>query len=503
MKKRKMLFLYVVISMIWGLSMVSPALSVDLDIAGETVNFMGYLNQSVYYGLRDKYDSQQGFNSIVTQANAEATYMPNSNFRVFLSGALDADWAYSILDGDDDWEKKQFDESEDRLQFLDDWQDILDEANVTWANDKFFFRVGKQIVQWGQMDGYLITNLINPIDQRRGISDVEFESTIIPIWLLRGEYNANFDNAWLTGMGVQLVVDPAFKFRGNELMLAGNQAQGVWAPNINAGPLHLGAIDFDIEEPDDFDEDYFTYGLRLRGFIKDSIVDFLFYYGRDRDFVSTTYGTSVEVSPYDGKGILHLKNRGYYPRFKFIGGTFTKELTGLSASFLGGVAPVLRLEGLYAFDSTYANTLGTKLYETDEIRAAIGIDWKVKVPFLNAKKFISISPQYYYQKIVNYPTDGSLLMQRNTMAGNFYEDNHKGIVVMRTDYYNGKIQPTVVVNYDFSNYSGMAIIKCAYVPSYKWSYTLGTTMFFADRIGRGFEPLDNKDHIFFTVGYTF
>ncbi len=36
------------------------------------------------------------------------------------------------------------------------------------TNNQFYFRVGKQIVQWGETDGFLLMNQINPIDQRRG-----------------------------------------------------------------------------------------------------------------------------------------------------------------------------------------------------------------------------------------------------------------------------------------------------------------------------------------------
>jgi hypothetical protein len=42
----------------------------------------------------------------------------------------------------------------------------------------------KQIVLWGEMDGIRHTAPINPLDQRRGLTDAEFETTIIQIWLI-------------------------------------------------------------------------------------------------------------------------------------------------------------------------------------------------------------------------------------------------------------------------------------------------------------------------------
>ena len=482
----------------------------NVDLGDTPLQLTGYLNQSVYYGLQDDvYDTQSGFNSFVTQALLEATYMPSQNFRFFASGNFNADWAYPIYDSNDEWTQKQFDQSEDRLYIFDDWQDILKEANATWANDQFYVRLGKQIVQWGQMDGYLITNVINPIDQRRGITDVEFESTVIPIWLLRAEYNTFVNSSWLSNLGVQFVLDPCFKFRGNELLLPGNDTQGVWAPSVDVdlGPMgtgHLGSIDFNIEDPDDFDPDYFTYGLKTRGYVYDAVVELLLYYGRDRDFVSTASSNppQFEVSAWDGRTIIHPSSEGYYPRFKFVGATYTQDLTSLKASFLGGVSPVLRLETLYAFDSTYSTSIDT-LHQTDEIRAAIGFDWKIKIPFLNDKKFFTVAPQYYYQRIMDYPSGDVDLNQRGSVAGDFFVNNHKGSLMINTNYYSGKITPMFFWLYDFSNYASYYKIQCAYAPNQNWTYTLGTSLFDGSEEGRGFEPLANKDQIYFTIGYTF
>ena len=509
MKRKAMALCYALLCVIMTLVSANQGLTFDVDVGGSPLTMTGFLNQSVYYGLQDDaYDTKSGFNSFVTQALLEATYMPTQSLRFFASGNFNADWAYPIYDSDDEWNDKQFDQSEDRLYIFDDWQDILKEANATWANDKFYVRLGKQIVQWGQMDGYLITNVINPIDQRRGISDVEFENTVIPIWMVRAEYNTFVNTSWLSGFGLQFVLDPSFKFRGNELLLPGNDAQGVWAPNVDVdlGPMgmaHLGSINFDIDEPDDFDPDYFTYGLKARGYIYDAVVELLCYYGRDRDFVAVGSPTmpDFEVSDEDGQLIIHPYNEGYYPRFKFIGATYTQDLTSIKANFLGGVSPVVRLEALYAFDSTYSTTIDT-FYKTDEIRAAIGIDWKVKIPFLNAKKYFMVAPQYYYQRVVDYP-DGYRLNQRGSMAGTFFDDNHKAALMINTNYYNGKIQPMAFWLYDISNRASYYKLQCAYAPTSSWTYTLGASLFDGSEEGRGFEPLANKDQIYFTIGYTF
>jgi hypothetical protein len=56
-------------------------------------------------------------------------------------------------------------------------------ANIgTWTPGDFLFRVRKQIVRWGETDGFRLMDQINPLDQRRGFLGMnagfalEFES---------------------------------------------------------------------------------------------------------------------------------------------------------------------------------------------------------------------------------------------------------------------------------------------------------------------------------------
>ena len=53
---------------------------------------------------------------------------------------------------------------------------------------------------------------INPIDQRRGFTDVEFENTIIPIWLIKGEYYPKMNLGWLQDLGFELTMNPNVTF---------------------------------------------------------------------------------------------------------------------------------------------------------------------------------------------------------------------------------------------------------------------------------------------------
>ena len=179
-----------------------------------------------------------------------------------------------ILRDNDDWEDKRFDKSRDEKFIFSHRRDILHEFHFTWTPGSWFFRVGKQIVVWGETDNQRLMDQINPVDQRRGITDVEFETTILPIWLVRSEYYFQPDSSWLQDLGLEFIFNPNADFREDEVITPGNDVAGIWAPNVKIPlpPLpifpnrymHLGSLDSFIDRPDSFDDDGFEYGFRVK-----------------------------------------------------------------------------------------------------------------------------------------------------------------------------------------------------------------------------------------------
>lgn len=513
--KKKRLFILVA-GMALSLWVVRPGLAVDLfDVSGHPVQLMGYASQQVAFGIAgEHYDTQRDFQSALTQLLLETQYAPSPDLKFFISGNFTADWAYPLLTDNNKWEEKKFDHSRYRLFILDDWQDFVKEAHVTWADEHFFIRAGKQIVSWGETDGFLLMNQLNPIDQRRGIGDVQFESTIIPIWMLRAEYNPRIKSSWMQDLGFQFIFNPnPFGFRGNQTILPGNTYFGIWAPDIQipspapgafpGGFAHLGQFVWDWHQPDRFSADGFDYGFRIKSVIKDTIITLSGFYGRDRDFVITNAPAApvIYLSPYDGRLVINPRVITEYPRFKFIGATLTRDLEKVTVSALGGVAPVIRLEALYAFDSTYANSINT-LTKTDEFRGVFGLDWKVKINFLNPRAYFFISAQYFYQRIIDYP-EGVTLTQRNSLPPGLDVNNHKATLLINTTYLHNKLQPMFFWYHDFTNRADFFKLQVAYEQSNHWIYTLGSIFLSGSREGRGFQVLENKDQLYATVTYRF
>ncbi|MCX5831964.1 MAG: hypothetical protein NT140_08775 [Deltaproteobacteria bacterium] len=487
-----------------ALCFTSPASAIDTELGGKRLSFQGIIKQGVAYGItEDQYDTKKGIQSLLTQIILETKYDPHPDISLFVSGKFNADQAYPVFSNNDEWQAKGFDKSRDRLYVLDNWQDVLGEAHVTVKKGDFYVRAGKQIVGWGETDGFRLMDQINPTDARRGITDVEYENSIVPIFLLRTEYRPPTRPDWLQDLNFQFVFNPNAQFRGNQGPVPGNDTAGIWAPRVDiplGGPYpadyaHLGSLASNIEKPGNFSQDGFAYAGRITANLFDARVSLNGYYGRSFDAVTTNVAAppGMATSAWDNRMIMSPAVEGYYPLFKFVGATFTRDITPLKASFLGGVSPVLRLETFYAFKSTF--TTNSNTFETfDETRAAVGLDWKVKIPLLNDKSGFALSGQVYDQRIMDYPTGGLVGVDEN---------NWKTTLSISTAYFNAKLQPSVFWLRDYTNKSEFFRYQLVWSHSDAWKYTLGVLNVKWNKEGVGFEPLKDKDHIYFNVAYKF
>ena len=476
---------------------------------------MGYAQQSVGYSLEsgDQFDTKQDFQSFLFQGLLETKYEPSQDFKIFASGKLNADWAYPIFDSDDEWQSKDFDDGRDDLYILDEAQDILNEAHITWTPDNFYFRIGKQIVAWGQTDGFKLMDQINPVDQRRGMGDVQFESSILPLWLVNAEYNRFVGSDWLQELGFQIVYNPNLEFRGNERIEPGNEKFGIWAANITedlGGPApfdyaHIGSWRDNDTTPDGtFEAGGMEVGAKIRGVINDALVTLNGFYGRDNDIVRKVVGPpDTRISEFDNRLIFHLPTEAYYPILRYVGFTFTRDFPSLSSTALGGVAPTWRAEAMYIKDFTNGSELQT-FEESDEIRWMIGFDWKVKINFLNPKAYFLISPQFYHRHIVDYAesipgVDYSL----TDYSGKIKEDNYTGSILLKTTYFHSKLEPLFFLMQDFSGDGSMMKAQLSWEQNHHWKYTLGALFIDGSKEGVNFEPLKHKDQAYLTIQYRF
>ncbi len=526
--------------------LVGQAGAIETTLGGKPFTINGYLKQSTTYGLGgSQIESKQGFNSFVTEGLLEMRYEHSQNLKFFVSGKGNVDWAYPLLAGNSEWKDKQFDQAYSKLFVFDDWQDILSEAHVTFAKDNWFFRFGKQVVVWGEADGLRLMDQINPIDQRRGVANVNFENVVIPIWLLRAEYRQPTLPSWLQDLNYQFVFNPNFGYRGNEGPSPGGpDTNGIWYMDKPGGLMRyvnfppggpvgwvpsgvvpglpppfqaaagpdtrsiIGSFDSNIDKPAAFNSDGFKYSGKITATVADTRITFNGYYGRANDFVfaANRGNPRMEVSPFDGSVIIHAPAEIYYPLFKFVGATATRDLSFLRSEALGGVSPVLRFESIYAFNSTFGKAprdpyQAPATFEThDELRWLVGIDWKVKIPVLNEKAYFTISPQIYNRRIMNFKDDGILVTGEDPYIR---ENTWISTLNLMTSYMHNKLQPSFFVMRDWSNKAWLMKPELAYEYNDTWKYALGAIIIEGDKEGEGLWCLRHKDQIYASAIYRF
>ncbi len=496
---------------------VQPASAIkDIMIGGNPLNLQGYINQGVGYGIGDdNYSSMEGWQSFYSDFLLEASYEPTTNLKIFVAGMLSGDWNYDIdiNNGDGDWSDKGFPESRDRLAIDTELRELLQEAHITWNSGNFSARIGKQIVVWGETDSIRLMDQINPVDVRRGITDVEFETSKLAIWLAKFEYYLQPDSAWLQDVGFEFVFNPNADFVADQEILFGNDVAGIWSPDVETpfpvpgGIAHVGSYDTVLDEPDDWDSDYYEYGLRIKAVINDSFLTLNYFYGIDNIPVLAPVPAfpRVTMNNFDNKAVIHPAYTGKHHRFRMLGATYTRDFENLNIRMLGGVGPVLRMEAFYGFDNTFGNFSGGMpgIEEHDELRYAIGVDWKIKVNWLNPRAYFMISPQFYHRKVYDYPSGYELHQDSTTKP--VREDTYQTTLMVNTTYFHNKLEPMFVWvnNWTTEEEGRFCILQLKYVYSSRWNFTLGTVFFNGDVPTQGFEPFDEKDHAFFTVRYRF
>lgn len=505
MKKKSFLILFLTMVLTIGLGSF-PAVAEQFLVLGKPLNLFGYVTQGGSFGLKNSYDTEYGLNSALMNLFVEGGYSPSATLKFYASGMLTVDWAYQLNSQRDSWDDKLFSKSKHNLNVDGKYWQVLKEAHVTWSPENLMLRIGKQIVAWGETDGFRLMDQINPLDQRRGFADVEFETTIIPTWLVRADYSVPVKPAWLKELGFEFVWNPNADFIPNQTILAGNADAGIWAPNVPIPGAHMATAYADIREPKRWKEGN-EFAFRVKGSIMDAIITLNAFYGRDNDSVTTLVPPFMSpVPPHifdsNGKLLLHPFQEGNYPLFRFVGATFSRDITALRASFLGGVSPVLRLETFYAFNNTFTfqNNLSPfpdqKFMKSDEFRGAIGVDWKVKIPLLNAKTYFTISPQFYYRRIMDYPS-----LEESPAPLFLKENNYQTTLMISTSYLHNKLTPSFFWLRDINSKSDFFRLQLVYDYSNNWHFTLGTSFFDGKKEGYGFQVFDNKNMIYFKVAY--
>jgi Protein of unknown function (DUF1302) len=515
------------------------------EVGGKQLNVLGYISQGIQYSALgaagDSHATEEGFNQALTTAFLELDYKMAPQLKLYGSGKIVADWIYDLKSDDDSWSDKEFSQSRSGMQFDDEWWQLFHEGHVTWSPGNFLFRVGKQIVSWGEMDFIQVMDQINPVDSRRGFSDLEFETTIIPIPLVRAEWwpDLSMLDTFLSELAFQLVINPNVDFIPNQGPDWSNKNSGIWSYSIVDGGLRA-QYNESVEEPDEGDLDEWEFGARIQALIGSSIMTVTGFYGRANNPVTRQdlYGPTMGFGPsalaiigmgpasdieFDTEGnvLYEFDVVGYYPRQKFIGATLTTEVPQLSFSALGGSTPVIRAEVKYELDKTYSENFLAPLIDpvtfeligengfiqSDALETGLGIDWKIKCNFINPKGYLDTSFQVFYNKILDYPDE---LDYWNAGGSDHVhildvldQDWYAVSAYIQTLYMNAKLVPYVAWLFDISNEAHLLLTGLTYTPNNHWAFSMDYAFHHGEDSAQSFDAFEDKDYISAKIKYTF
>jgi hypothetical protein len=501
----------------------SPVSAKMFEIGGKPATVQGYLSQSVGVSLAgDYYDVEEDVNQALMNVFVEGDVKMSSDLSFYGAGMLTMDWMYDLKHNDDSWSEKRFNKSRDTLYIDDEWWQLAKEAHLTWTPGDFNFRIGKQIVRWGEMVALPVNDVITPTDNTHGLAEVELETQYIPIPLLNARYDANVDAGPFQQAGIQFIFNPNADFIPSIWNAYGNDRAGIWAADlvdvldfdedgVPDTPVRYGREDVAIEDPDSFDSDYFEYGVKISGITENSIYSLMAFYGIN-NWASIAMGGDLStampgitddtflpdfsdfaVYDTDGNAVVNLASVGEYVDEMFVGASWSTELP-ISISSLGGQHPLLDVEVSYRFDDVFMvmdwNTGAISRLETDTLVVGVGAIWKMKVPGL--KEFISLTGNAVYSQYMDEDV-AEMAGVREDWWGLFFD--------MSTTYKRWNLTPGIWVSSEDNGDVVQVGPYINYVYSSQLSFDLSASFFTGPEVDTW--GLEHKDSIALKVTYQF
>jgi len=551
-----------------ALALWLPAFAANYDLDGHTVSMDGFLRQELAYNPND--DSPNNFKGIQSAYSMLYTDISSEfgrNWEVRGIFRLWGDWAYEINQGDSHWDKF-FGPARHKQSFYNDFDDIVRELYATYTTDWFQIRAGRQQIGWGEADGLRVMDVINPLDLRRGpFYDTQGYSQVrIPKWLIKTElYPGSIGS--VSDIALQLVLNPGDNREQQQLQLPAYvdaqilgwntalgqnspyygqdsvsipNSAGVWGvPTPN---YHVAPFQFNFNKRDD-SFDNAEYGARLAFNASGTSMTLNYWNGFGHeglfDFQKLDYhprGVQLPVGPNGSLVPMAIYADFWYPRVEYAGLTANRE-TELLSKLLGiNTNPVLRFEGLYSFNQKLQSTetptvnhpiLGPvpmdvfKIHESDQIRGMIGFDWPIRIGFINPKKNIFVSGQYFHIYTVDMPgnKDSGLFPLTSpastfknsdlTLDGSPYKTLTLGrnqsycTLLLMTDYMNDRISPSVLYVEDLSNGSRWVKSELAFKVGDHWRPSVRYLFIDGSYQDSAFAVYRDRDEITLQIEYQF
>ena len=377
--------------------------------------------------------------------------------------------------------------------------DWLRDCYLDFVKNRWFVRLGKQQVVWGQADGIAILDRVNPFDLTEywlpDAADIR-----IPLWMLNINYSPKLNS------NLQLLIIPDFEqstaappgapfaFRSYKLY---DDFKKFWIGPPKPGHLFTGALNQNIYYP----ENPIKIGFQWKDRISDWEYTLNYLYGYD--YLARTYldSTVVQILPRQPPKIT----RNYGRRFKIdqlVGGslnhTFTREgpLKGVT---LRSDAAVYINEPTYYGNGATGESAGVNRW--NNIFWLVGLDRFFFTKYLASFQFAQYIMEHSNGGVIN-PVTKQPYNMLNTYT-NGPQDKLENIFSLKisSHFMNDKLLPELLWSFTDDN-QGRVSPKINYELNDNTWLTLGYHYFYGSPLDSNGE-FRNENQVYLNVKYTF
>ncbi len=502
-------------------------------------------NDGFYHGFMDSMEGVQWRNELKFELTLRPEYEQYHTFtvdKVYLAyrGAYDAifDCRESEYENVREKSPDDFELGKDDLETENDLREAFVDFKAETDTQSAVLRIGRQIVQWGEADGFNVVNIVNPQDNSVLMFFETPEDLATPLWMARLNYSRGNIGPF-RDFGLELLLVPdirphqfsaldgdmdapyAFGFKYLKA-LPFEHFFGLSVDNFEellpglASPLGNDAAIFKEDVPDSGFNNA-EYGAKLQISLGQVAHAFHYYHGIQDD-------PAMDFSQLLSRGTLTFR----HPEQDMYGYSFNTFVRSINAIFRGegclvDKVALLDLTGVTGIDEGWLSSHGfgstqdfiesliggatnlpisslegSKGYVKRKVYyGLLGLDVDRFIRPLNKKCMIHTSWQFYMRHIHDWSW--------NSRYRPFQEqDNYRLTTYWWTDYWNGRIHPEMFLMYDPEGvWMTMASVK--YTKDYRWYYKLTQMSFWGNKDATSdfTQPVDLRptSEISFRVGY--
>jgi hypothetical protein len=353
-------------------------------------------------------------------------------------------------------------------------EEIIKELYVKFTQGACYeFRLGKQLVSWGETAEARVADIINPLDLANIIAFPDWEDYKVGLWM--GRFFFTPPNSWQDIQFEFLFLPP--DFQKNRIPPAGSGLFFGTAQGLSAGPIYYPNFLGDLlhrqrQDTPANDWNNTEFGLRIRGQTKGTDWTISTFYTRnDSPIIDGANGASNLQKLIINRAIeqfgLPISKRKVgkiftYPRYQSTACTFARPWSWAKSVIRGEIA----------FNSGVDYNLGNSRIERDLLTTAISWDRDNMVPWLsywNRSRSVTTSVTWYNYKLFGH--ERGMTWEAET-AGLNHSTWNKLTVSAETGFLYDTIYPVFNFVYDCNTGATTVVGALRIAPGDHWRWLL-------------------------------